>query len=136
MKRDRALNAAARFLRIFRPKRCLAPMREGAPMSDGSIAISPPSIVANDRGKGFVRRHRWPTINHEPSSLRRTLLSGFAALAARAVIGVNNNQVMAAVEQTALKRRGVGLVASDPERAFPQFTLFAPLFVETETCIS
>ena len=98
-------------------------------MSDGSIAISPPSIVANDRGKGSVRRHRWPTINHEPSSLRRrTLLSGFAALAASAVIG--GNQVMAAVEQNALKRRGVGLVASDPERAFPQFTLFAPLFVE------
>jgi len=37
---------------------------------------------------------------------------------------------MAAVEQNTLKRRGVGLLASDPERAFSGFTLFAPLFVD------
>ena len=40
---------------------------------------------------------------------------------------------MAAVEQNTLKRRGVGLIASDPERAFPGFTLFAPLFVQSRT---
>src|SRR5437773_9574032 len=40
---------------------------------------------------------------------------------------------MAAVEQNALKRRGVGLIASDPEHAFPGFTLFAPLFVQSRT---
>ena len=40
---------------------------------------------------------------------------------------------MAAVEQNALKRRGVGLIVSDPERAFPGFTLFAPLFVQSRT---
>jgi uncharacterized protein (UPF0248 family) len=68
-------------------------------------------------------------INHEPWPLRRrTLLTGFAALGASAVIECN--QAMAAVEQNALKRRGVGLVASDPERAAPEFTLFAPLFVQ------
>jgi hypothetical protein len=99
-------------------------------MSDGSIAISPPSIFVHCRGQGSVQRHHWPMMNHEPSSLqRRTLLSGFAALAANAVIG--SNQVMAAIEQNTLKRRGVGLVAADPERAYPEFTLFAPLFVES-----
>jgi Arylsulfotransferase (ASST) len=68
-------------------------------------------------------------IKHEPwSQQRRTLLAGFAALGANAVIG--NNQVMAAIEQNTLKRRGVGLLASDPERAFREFTLFAPLFAE------
>src|SRR5438552_16871487 len=40
---------------------------------------------------------------------------------------------MAAVEQNTLKRRGVGLIASDPERAFPGFVLFAPLFVRGRT---
>src|SRR6202023_3782296 len=40
------------------------------------------------------------------------------------------NQVMAAVEQNTLKRRGIGLRACDPERASPGFTLFAPHFVE------
>jgi hypothetical protein len=54
---------------------------------------------------------------------------GFAALAASAVIG--GKQVMAAIEQNTLRCRGVGLVASDPERAFPEFTLFSPLSVET-----
>ena len=40
---------------------------------------------------------------------------------------------MAAVEQNTLKRRGIGLIVSDPERAFPGFTLFAPLFVQSRT---
>ena len=38
---------------------------------------------------------------------------------------------MAAVEQNTIKRRGVGLIVSDPERASPGFTLFAPLFVQS-----
>jgi len=38
---------------------------------------------------------------------------------------------MATVEQNTIKRKGVGLIASDPERASPGFTLFAPLFVES-----
>jgi uncharacterized protein (UPF0248 family) len=62
------------------------------------------------------------------SPRRRMLLTGFAGLGASAVIG--RNHVMAALEQNALKRRGVGLVASDPERASSGFTLFAPLFVQ------
>ena len=37
------------------------------------------------------------------------------------------------VEQNTLKRRGVGLRACDPERAYPGFTLFATLFVENRT---
>jgi hypothetical protein len=46
-------------------------------------------------------------INRELWSLqRRTLLTGFAALGASALIG--GNEVMAAVEQNTLKRRGVG----------------------------
>jgi uncharacterized protein (UPF0248 family) len=40
---------------------------------------------------------------------------------------------MTAVEQNTLKRRGVGLRACDPGRAYPGFTLFAPLFVESRT---
>jgi hypothetical protein len=40
---------------------------------------------------------------------------------------------MAAVEQNTLKRRGTGLRACDPERAFPGFTLFAPHFVGNKT---
>ena len=68
-------------------------------------------------------------INHEPWSLqRRSLLTGVAAVGGSAVIGLN--PVMAAIEQNTLKRRGIGLVASDPARAFREFTLFAPLFVE------
>jgi uncharacterized protein (UPF0248 family) len=68
-------------------------------------------------------------INHEPWSLqRRTLLTGFGALGATAAIG--SKQVMAAVEQNTLKRRGVGLLAFDGERTSPGFTLFAPLFVQ------
>jgi uncharacterized protein (UPF0248 family) len=40
---------------------------------------------------------------------------------------------MAAVEQNTVKRRGVGLRAYDPERAFAGFTLFAPLCVENRS---
>src|SRR2546423_8008258 len=46
---------------------------------------------------------------------------------------IGGNQVMTAVEQNTLKRRGVGMKAFDPERACPGFTLFAPLFVESRT---
>jgi uncharacterized protein (UPF0248 family) len=68
-------------------------------------------------------------INHQSCSLqRRTLLTGFAALGASAVFGCN--RVMAAVEQNTLKRRGIGLRACEPERAYPGFTLFAPHFVQ------
>ncbi|HEY6676706.1 MAG TPA: hypothetical protein VIZ87_07945, partial [Terrimicrobium sp.] len=59
---------------------------------------------------------------------RRALLAGFATLAASIVIG--GNQLMTAIEQNTLKRRGVGLRAFEPERAFPGFTLFAPHFVQ------
>ena len=58
---------------------------------------------------------------------RRALFGGFATLAASALVG--GHQALAAVEQNTLKRRGVGLLACDPERASPEFTLFAPLFV-------
>ena len=68
-------------------------------------------------------------IDHQSWSLqRRTLLAGFAALAASTVFG--GNPLMAAIEQNTLKRRGVGLRACEPERAFPGFTLFAPHFVQ------
>jgi uncharacterized protein (UPF0248 family) len=40
---------------------------------------------------------------------------------------------MAAVEQNTIRRRGVALIARDPERACPGYTLFAPLFVESRT---
>jgi hypothetical protein len=40
---------------------------------------------------------------------------------------------MACVEQNTIKRRGIGLRAFDPERAFPGFTLFAPLCVENRS---
>jgi uncharacterized protein (UPF0248 family) len=66
-------------------------------------------------------------INSRPLQ-RRALLTGIAVLGASAALG--QNQVMAAIEQNALKRRGVGLLASDPERASREFTLFAPLFVQ------
>ena len=70
-------------------------------------------------------------MNHwEPCSLhRRFVLAAFAALGASTIFG--SNQVMAAIEQNTLKRRGVGLRAGDAERAFPGFTLFAPHFVES-----
>jgi uncharacterized protein (UPF0248 family) len=71
-----------------------------------------------------------PMVNRETWSMqRRTLLIGVATLAASAATG--SNGVLAAVEQNTLKRRGVGLVASEPERASPEFTLFAPLFVQS-----
>ncbi|MGC1295661.1 MAG: hypothetical protein WA869_11520, partial [Alloacidobacterium sp.] len=37
------------------------------------------------------------------------------------------------VEQNTLKRQGVGLRACDPERAYPGFTLFAPVFEQNRT---
>jgi uncharacterized protein (UPF0248 family) len=68
-------------------------------------------------------------IDHQPWSWqRRALLAGLAGLAASTATG--GNQLMAAIEQNTLKRRGVGLRASEPERAFPGFTLFAPHFVQ------
>ena len=68
-------------------------------------------------------------INHQPVFLeRRTLLAGFATLAASTIIG--GKELMAAIEQNTLKRRGVGLRACEPERAFAGFTLFAPHFVQ------
>jgi uncharacterized protein (UPF0248 family) len=64
--------------------------------------------------------------NPESLSLqRRTLLTSFAAFGASAGF----DQVIAAVEQNTVKRRGVGLLASDPGHASPGFTLFSPLFV-------
>jgi uncharacterized protein (UPF0248 family) len=67
--------------------------------------------------------------NPESLSLqRRTLLTSFAAFGASAAIG--SDQVMASVEQNTVKRRGIGLLASDPGHACPGFTLFAPLFVQ------
>jgi hypothetical protein len=69
----------------------------------------------------MIDRQRW-------SLQRRALLGGLAGLAASAATG--GNQLMAAIEQNTLKRRGVGLRACEPERAFPEFTLFAPHFVE------
>jgi uncharacterized protein (UPF0248 family) len=67
--------------------------------------------------------------NPESWSLqRRMLLTGFTGFGASAIIG--SDQVIAAVEQNTVKRRGVGLFASDLERASPGFTLFAPLFVQ------
>jgi hypothetical protein len=44
---------------------------------------------------------------------------------------IGSNQVMAAVKQNTLKRRGVGLRASDADRVFPRFPLFAPHFVDS-----
>jgi uncharacterized protein (UPF0248 family) len=46
---------------------------------------------------------------------------------------MGQNAAIAAVEQNALRRRGIGLRASDPERASPGFTLFAPHFVQNRT---
>src|SRR5215813_13114431 len=62
---------------------------------------------------------------------RRTLLAGLAALGAGMAIG--SERVTAAVEQNTVKRRGVGLIAADPQHASPGFTLFAPHFVENKT---
>src|SRR5215469_4225075 len=71
-------------------------------------------------------------ITDKPWSLqRRTLLTGFAALGASMAIG--STRVTAAVEQNTVKRRGVGLIAADLQRASPGFTLFAPHFAENKT---
>jgi hypothetical protein len=80
-----------------------------------------------------TRRIRSQALNKQVSwSLhRRAVLAGFVGLAAGAVIAPG--QAVAAIEQNTLKRRGVGLIASDPERASPGFTLFAPHFVENKS---
>ena len=68
-------------------------------------------------------------INHQLWSLqRRALLVGLVGLAASTATG--GNQLMAAIEQNTLKRRGVGLRACEPEHVFSGFTLFAPHFVQ------
>jgi len=68
-------------------------------------------------------------INQGPWCLDgRRLFTALLGLGVGAVIGCT--KVMAAVEQNALKRRRIGLVACDPDRASPGFTLFAPHFVE------
>jgi hypothetical protein len=46
---------------------------------------------------------------------------------------MSSGRATSRVEQNTLKRRGVGLRAFDAGRAFPGFTLFAPLFVESRT---
>lgn len=71
-------------------------------------------------------------MNHEPwRPQRRSLLAGLAGVGASAVIGCN--RVIAAIEQNTLKRRGVGLIASDPARVSQGFTLFAPHFMQNTT---
>jgi len=71
-------------------------------------------------------------LSHEYWSMqRRMLLMGSAALGASAAIG--GSQAMPELEQNTLKRRGVGLRACEPKRAFAGFTLFAPHFVENRT---
>jgi len=39
---------------------------------------------------------------------------------------------MATIEQNTCKRRGIGLRACNPERAYPGFTLFAPHFEQNK----
>ena len=79
-----------------------------------------------------MQPYHYSDINRQPRKLQRhALLTGFAILGVGALIG--GNQVMAAVEQNTLKRRGIGLRALDQERASPGFTLFAPHFVENRT---
>jgi uncharacterized protein (UPF0248 family) len=71
-------------------------------------------------------------LSHEYWSMqRRMLLMGSAALGASAAIG--GSQAMPELEQNTLKRRGVGLRAREPKRAFAGFTLFAPHFVENRS---
>ena len=63
---------------------------------------------------------------------RRALLTGLAGVGASTFF-MSRNGAIAAVEQNTLRRRGIGLRASDPERASPGFTLFAPHFVQNRT---
>jgi len=71
-------------------------------------------------------------LSHEYWSMqRRMLLMGSAAVGASVAIG--SSQAMPELEQNTLKRRGVGLRACEPKRAFAGFTLFAPHFVESRT---
>src|SRR5262245_53603401 len=44
----------------------------------------------------------------------------------------NDQQSMAMIEQNTCKRRGIGLRAYNPERAYPGFTLFAPHFEQNK----
>jgi uncharacterized protein (UPF0248 family) len=62
---------------------------------------------------------------------RRAILNGLAIFGAGAIIA--SHKALAAIEQNALKRRGIGLRAADPGRASPGFTLFAPHFLENRT---
>jgi uncharacterized protein (UPF0248 family) len=74
-------------------------------------------------------------VNAESCRLaRRTLLTGITLLGAGAAAGCNKRYTNSSerttsttVEQNTIKRHGVGVRALNPERAFPGFTLFAPL---------
>jgi hypothetical protein len=48
----------------------------------------------------------------------------------------NDQQSMAMIEQNTCKRRGIGLRACNPGRAYPGFTLFAPHFEQNKSYIS
>lgn len=72
------------------------------------------------------------------SPARRVLLAGLAGFGASAAmttssVGSAGQALAAAVEQNAVRRRGVGLRAIDPKRASPGFTLFSPLFTENRS---
>jgi arylsulfotransferase ASST len=73
-----------------------------------------------------ARRKQEPWFLH-----RRAVLAGLAGLGVGAALAPGH--AVAAIEQNTLKRRGVGLIASDPERASPGFTLFAPHFVQNKS---
>jgi hypothetical protein len=64
---------------------------------------------------------------------RRRLFTVLVGLGAGAVIGCT--KVMAAVEQNALKRRRVGLVACDPDRASLGLLCLPLILWKTERCI-
>src|SRR5215471_15489934 len=76
-------------------------------------------------GDAMINRQAW-------SLDRRELATGLIGLSASAVIG-SNKALAASIEQNTLKRRGVGLIAHDAERASAGFTLFAPHFVQNKT---
>src|SRR5262249_9451155 len=97
------------------------------------IILQRARAVLVEHSERFCGGRHWnggsPMIDHQPWSLqRRTLLAGFAALAASTFIGVN--PLMAGIEQNTANRGGVGFRACEPGRAFPGFTLFAPHFVQ------
>lgn len=70
---------------------------------------------------------------------RRTLLTGSAVLGASAIVACGTGgigmgqQMIAPFEQNTVKRRGVGLRGLNEGRAFPGFTLFAPLTWENRS---